>query len=222
LTEGRLTLSPSGGRTNDLYPAYVYETPFAAMVLQWPGLSFLSQIQIAIQNLFLIWMGCDFAGKGIAKDFIHCVKPEVRKRNQTYLKLDWDAARPKLCGINVRGKKEKERRLKTILLLSSIILFIGCKQLSENMAAQFAASLANKECSRLYKQSPFSPENYKALFEKNRWTWGKLDSAVNLGFSARVSFDKDCNQQKVEIKLTTDNIPPQNPVENEIKSLESK
>jgi hypothetical protein len=116
--------------------------------------------------------------------------------------------------------------MKSILSVFIALLFAGCNQFDENTAAQFAATLANKECARLYKQEPFSPDNYKAVFQNNYWTWGKLDPTGINGFSAEVTFDKSGKKPRVSVQSSTDNTTPEplggNEMQQEIKALEKK
>jgi len=56
--------------------------------------------------------------------------------------------------------------------------------LSRDEAAEVAAKLANREGSRLFGRTPFSPSDYPAVLIGSRWHWGRHDPAGIKGYSA--------------------------------------
>ena len=76
--------------------------------------------------------------------------------------------------------------------------------MSPNQAATLAAKLANDECERLHKKRPFTPEQYAAVMEGDRYRWGRLDEGAKDGLSALVIFAADGSNPKVEVYFSTD------------------
>lgn len=75
---------------------------------------------------------------------------------------------------------------------------------SPKEAAEFGASLANQECQRIWRHTPFEPNMYPANMENGQWLWGGYDPFGPEGFSAEVSFGQDGSGAKVQINFTTD------------------
>jgi hypothetical protein len=83
--------------------------------------------------------------------------------------------------------------------------------LSRDEAAIVAAKLANKECSRLFGRTPFSPSDYPAVLIGSRWHWGRHDPAGIGGYSAEVRFDEDATKPEIEVLFHTDRLIPAEP-----------
>lgn len=78
------------------------------------------------------------------------------------------------------------------------------EELNAEQAALVACKLANQKCQKEFGRQPFSSASYKACAKQHRWTWGALDPAGIGGYSARVAFDLDGGNPKVEVFLSTD------------------
>ncbi len=75
---------------------------------------------------------------------------------------------------------------------------------SPGAAAELAAKLANEECERLYQRRPFAAGQHVAVFEGERYRWGRLDPGGPSGLSAVVSFRADGSQPSVQVYFSTD------------------
>jgi hypothetical protein len=71
-----------------------------------------------------------------------------------------------------------------------------------------AVALANAECKAKFATEPFDITSYPIGFIDGRWQWGRLDPAGYDGFSARVSFDTEGQNRRVEVFLSTDEVTP--------------
>jgi GNAT superfamily N-acetyltransferase len=86
-------------KAEDVYTAYIQDTPVAAMILQWADPTFWPDSDGDSGFIHKLSIRREFAGRGIPKEFIEWAKDEVRKRNRQFLRLDCAGDRPKLCKI---------------------------------------------------------------------------------------------------------------------------
>ncbi len=106
-------------------------------------------------------------------------------------------------------------RIRSIFFVALYILR-GCapsekcvpSELNAEKAIKLASKLGNEECEKMYNRRPFSPDSYKATFEKGRWRWGHFDPAGIHGYSAEVSFAKNGASPKVEVFFSSDRLDP--------------
>ena len=84
---------------NDIYTAYLSNRPVASMILQWKDPSFWPNAKADSGFIHKLSVIREYAGKGIAQEFINWAKGEVKNRNRTFLRLDCAGDRPTLCKI---------------------------------------------------------------------------------------------------------------------------
>jgi hypothetical protein len=75
-------------------------------------------------------------------------------------------------------------------------------------AAELAARLANEQCQRQYRSSPFKPQQHEAILQEGMYRWGGLDVGAPGGFSALVTFRQDGSEGHVEVYYSTDALKP--------------
>lgn len=86
-----------------------------------------------------------------------------------------------------------------LLACSLLVACAAPRPLTPWAASERAAALANEKCQERYGARPFSAEDYEAVMEGGRWTWGgEGDHAVD-GFTVEVTFAPDGRQPEVNV-----------------------
>lgn len=94
VTEAKILdrISPS-----NVYVGWIDEESAAAMVLLWKDPVFWPQVSDDSGFIHRLSVRRKFAGTGIAREMVEWARQEARRRGKTYLRLECEAGRPKLC-----------------------------------------------------------------------------------------------------------------------------
>ena len=93
-------------------------------------------------------------------------------------------------------------RLPAAGIIAAAALLAACaapQPLSPWAASERAAALANEKCQERYGSRPFTAEDYEAVMEGGRWTWGGEGERAVDGFSVEVTFAPDGRQPEVMV-----------------------
>lgn len=85
---------------------------------------------------------------------------------------------------------------------AAAVLLAACaapKPLSPWAASERAAALANQKCQERYGARPFTAEDFEAVMEAGRWTWGAAGERPIDGYAVEVTFDPDGRRPAVEV-----------------------
>ena len=87
-------------------------------------------------------------------------------------------------------------------LAAATLLPVACaspKPLTPWAASERAAALANEKCQERYGTRPFTAEDFEAIMEGGRWTWGAAGERPIDGFAVEVSFEPDGRRPAVQV-----------------------
>lgn len=90
----------------------------------------------------------------------------------------------------------------SLLAAAACLLLAACapsRPLTPHSASERAALLANEECRKRYGLRPFTGDDYEAVMDGGRWTWGGEGSLPVDGFSVEVSFAADGREARVSV-----------------------
>lgn len=93
--------------------------------------------------------------------------------------------------------------MRLVLLLLAALALLGCKNLTEQQAANLACYLANQEAHKRFGQQPFTVESYSVKMKNRKWVWGGIEPAGNTGFSAFVTFQRNGKNSMVDVMKTS-------------------
>ncbi|MBW8888335.1 MAG: hypothetical protein JF616_11320 [Fibrobacteres bacterium] len=95
-------------------------------------------------------------------------------------------------------------RLRLRPLFAAAFLISACaapRTLAPASAGIMAARLANDRCQKLYGARPFAPEDFEAVWERDRWHWGSATAERIEGYDVDVSFNTRGGSPHVEVSL---------------------